>query len=60
MAIFVRAEDYDKIKKGKDVEIVIEATNREPMTVFISTTSVYTIKTDYSNYENARFNSEFD
>lgn len=60
MAIFVRAEDYDKIKKGKDVEIVIEAMNREPMTVFVNTTSVYTIKTDYSNYENARFNGEFD
>lgn len=60
MATFIRAKDYDKIKKGEDVEIVVEAKNREPMEVFVSRISFSTIKTDDANYENAVFNGECD
>lgn len=60
MTTFIRAKDYDKIKKGEDVEIVVEAKNREPMKVFISNISFSTDKSDYANYKNARFNGEFD
>lgn len=59
MTTFIRAKDYDKIKKGEDVEIIVEAKNREPMKVFVSNISFSTDKSDDANYENARFNGEF-
>lgn len=60
MATFIRAKDYDKIKKGEDVEIVVEAKNREPMRVFVSSISFSTSESDYANYKNAVFNGEVD
>ena len=58
MVTFIRAKDYDKIKNGEDVEIVVEAKNREPMKVFVSNLSFSTNKSDDANYENAVFNGE--
>ena len=29
--VFISAKDYDKIKKGEEIEIVVEAKNRPPM-----------------------------
>lgn len=60
MHTFISVEDYDKIKKGESIEIVVEAKNREPMIVFVSGVSFSNSEPDYSNYENARFNGEFD
>ena len=60
MTTFIRAKDYDKIKKGEDVEIIVEAKNREPMRVFVSSISFSTNKSDYANYKNAVFNGEVD
>ena len=60
MTTFIRAKDYDKIKKGEDVEIVVEAKNREPMRVFVSSISFSTSESDYVNYKNAVFNGEVD
>lgn len=60
MTTFIRAKDYDKIKKGEDVEIVVEAKNREPMRVFVSSISFSTSESDYANYKNAVFNGEVD
>lgn len=30
MAIFIRKKDYDAIKSGEEIEIVVEAQGREP------------------------------
>ena len=60
MTTFIRAKDYDKIKKGEDVEIVVEAKNREPMRVFVNSISFSTSESDYANYKNAVFNGEVD
>lgn len=35
MAIFIRKKDYDAIKSGEEIEIVVEAQGREPMCVYI-------------------------
>lgn len=59
MTTFISAKDYDKIKNKEDVEIVVEAKNREPMVVFVSSIPFSSSKT-YANYENARFNGECD
>lgn len=60
MHIFIRCKDYDKIKKDEAVKLVVEAKNREPMEVYVKSTAFSNDKIDYGNYENARFNGEFD
>lgn len=57
MATFIKAGDYDKIKKGEKIEIVVEAKNRSPMLVCVYQGAP--IKDgDCSGYENAIFNGE--
>lgn len=36
MAVFISTKDYDKIKDGDDVELVVEAVGRSPMSVYVS------------------------
>lgn len=36
MRVFISAKDYDKIKDGDDVELVVEARDRAPMSVYVS------------------------
>lgn len=35
MAAFISIKDYDEIKNGNSVEIVVEAVNRSPMSVCV-------------------------
>ena len=35
MVIFIRKKDYDAIKSGEEIEIIIEAQGREPMCVYV-------------------------
>jgi hypothetical protein len=35
MAIFIRKKDYDAIKSGEEIEIVVEAQGRKPMCVYV-------------------------
>ena len=58
--IFISCKDYDKIKKGEDVEIVVEAKCREPMIVYVSKSFLSTDKSDNAGCENIVFNGEID
>ena len=60
MTTFIKVKDYDRIKKGEDVEIVVEAKNREPMVVYVSNMSFSTDNSNVSGYANAVFNGECD
>lgn len=54
----IKTKDYDRIKKGDEVVLVVEATNREPMKIFASIYSLSDDTPDHSGYENAVFNGE--
>lgn len=56
MTTFIKVRDYDKIKKGEKIEIVVEAKNRSPILVCVYQ-GVSTSTVD-SDYENAIFNGE--
>ena len=61
MRVFISAKDYDKIKDGDDVELVVEARNRAPMSVYVSPMLYSVTKSnDAAGYENAKFNGEAD
>lgn len=59
--VFISAKDYDKIKKGEEIEIVVEAKNRPPMRILASIDPVCSsTSTKFTGYENAIFNGECD
>lgn len=35
MTTFIKVRDYDKIKKGEQIEIIVEAKNRLPMLIYV-------------------------
>lgn len=57
MTTFIKVRDYDKIKKGEKIEIVVEAKNRSPMLVCVYQ-GAPTSNSGYSGYENVIFNGE--
>lgn len=61
MRVLISTKDYDKIKDGDDVELVVEARNRAPMSVYVSPMFYSATKSnDAAGYENAKFNGEVD
>lgn len=46
ITILLSVKEYDKIRKGEEVEIVVTAKNREPMIIFASNS--WKIEEDYS------------
>ena len=62
MRVFISAGDYDRIKKGEEVEILVEAKNRPVMAIwaFIASTGSSSPSSKPTGYENAVFNGECD
>lgn len=56
MNVAISARDYDKIKKGEKVEIVVKAINRGPMVVECSSKTINKL---LARYENAQFNEGY-
>ena len=56
MTTFIKVRDYDKIKKGEKIEIIVEAKNRLPMLIYVY--QGVPTPTGDSDYENAIFNGE--
>lgn len=56
---FIKASDYDRLKKYEEIELVVEAKNRKPMKIYASRISlVEDYDPDCSGYEGAAFNCE--
>ena len=56
--IFIGVKDYERIKNGDEILMIVETKGEDPMYVNVSAESKKQ-SNDYSNYENARFNGEF-
>lgn len=56
---FIKANDYDRLKKDEEIELVVKAKNRKPMKIYASRISLAEDnEPDYSGYEGAVFNGE--
>lgn len=56
---FIKASDYDRLKKYEEIELVVEAKNRKPMKIYASQISLAEdYGPDCSGYEGAVFNGE--
>lgn len=56
--LFVSRKDYEAIKNGKDILIVVEAKGESAMYACIRSYATSSSSGNYSGYENAVFNGE--
>lgn len=59
MVVEISALDYDRIKNGETIELVVNAKNRKIMTIWASGDRICaSVSTKLTGYENAIFNGE--
>lgn len=56
MKVVISARDYDKMKNGEKVVIIVSAINRKPMSIECSSKAINDI---IACYENAQFNGSY-
>lgn len=56
MKVTIGARDYDKMKNGEKVVIIVSAINRKPMSIECGSKAINDI---IARYENAQFNGSY-